>query len=387
VILKYVPLLRANLQRKPLRTTLTLASIVIAFLLFGILEAMRFALTGVAQIAGQDRLITINKTSIIQSLPASYENRIRSVAGVSVTCSHNWFGGVYQEDRNQLGTYAVEAATFFDAYPELQIPEAQKKAWRSDRTGALVGRDVATRFGWQVGQTIPIRSNIYTRQDGSRVWEMKITAVYDIRNGDNSGIYFHYDYFNEGLNSMYGKDRIGWVVLRIAQPERSDQIAAAIDAQFANSSTETKTTTEKAFVQGFVNQMGNIGAIISVVVTAVFFTMLLVTANAMAQSVRERTNEIAVMKTLGFSSAGITLLILAESLLITALGGGIGLLLANALIGAVPEAVKAYFPVVMIPAQSMLAAAVMMAALGAISAALPCYQAGRLKIVDALRKA
>lgn len=387
MIFKYLPLLWANLQRKPLRTTLTLASIIIAFLLFGILEAMRFALTGGAQIAGQDRLITINKTSIIQNLPASYENRIRSVPGVSVTCSHNWFGGVYQEDRNQIGTFAVEAATFFDAYPELQIPEAQKKEWLADRTGALVGRDVATRFSWQVGQTIPIRSNIFTRQDGSPVWEMKISAIYDIRNGDNSGIYFHYDYYNEGLNSMYRKDSIGWVVLRIAQPQRSDQIAATIDALFANSSTETKTTTEKAFIQGFVNQMGNIGAIISVIVTAVFFTMLLVTANAMAQSVRERTNEIAVMKTLGFSSPGITLLILAESLLITLLGGGIGLLLANVLIGGIPAAVKAYFPVVMITTQSLIAAVIMMAALGAIAAALPCYQAGRLKIVDALRKA
>ena len=385
--MKYLALLWANLQRKRLRTTLTMASIVVAFLLFGILEAMRFALTGFAQIAGQDRLITINKVSIIQNLPASYENKVRTVAGVGVTCSHNWFGGVYQEDRNQLGTIAVEKETFFDAYPELQVSDAEKKDWLADRTGALVGRDVAKRFGWKVGQVIPMRSNIFTREDGTRVWPMKISGIYSVRNGDNSAVYFDYDYFNEGLASAFGRDSIGWLVLRIADPERSAEVARKIDALFANSTTETKTTTEQAFAQGFANQMGNIGAIISVVVTAVFFTMLLVTANAMAQSVRERTSELAVMKTLGFSGGTIMALILAESLLITVIGGGIGLALAGALTGSVPDAVKQYFPVIMIPPQSYVIAVIMVVALGAISAALPCYQAGRLKIVDALRKA
>ena len=385
--MKYLTLLWANLQRKPLRTTLTMASIVIAFLLFGILEAMRFAFTGGVEIAGQDRLITIHKTSIIQSLPASYENRIRSVPGVAVTCSHNWFGGVYQEDRNQIGTMAVEVETFFDAYPELQVTDAEKKAWLADRTGALVGRDVAARFGWKVGQVIPMRSSIFTRSDGSRIWDLKISGIYSIRNGDNTAVYFNYDYYNEGLNSAFGKDSIGWVVLRISNPEDSANIAGKIDAMFANSSTETKTTTEKAFIQGFINQMGNIGAIISVIVTAVFFTMLLVTANAMAQSVRERTSELAVMKTLGFSGSTIMTLLLAESLLITVIGGGIGMVLANALTGSVPEAVKQYFPIIMIPPRSYIVAAVMIVALATVSAALPCYQAGRLKIVDALRKA
>lgn len=384
---KYLALLAANLKRKPLRTVLTILSIVIAFQLFGILEAMRFALTGGAQIAGQDRLITINKTSIIQSLPASYENRIKGIAGVGVTCSHNWFGGVYQEDRNQIGVMAVEVETFFDAYPELKVSDAEKKDWLSDRTGALVGKDIAARFGWKVGQVIPMRSNIFTRQDGSNIWELKIAGIYDIRNGDNTAVYFNYDYYNEGLNSMFGKDSIGWVVLRIADPGNSAAIASHIDALFANSSTETKTTTEKAFVQGFVNQMGNIGAIISVVVSAVFFTMLLVTANSMAQSVRERTSEIAVMKTLGFPGNTIMALILGESLLITVIGGVIGLSLAAALTGSVPDAVKQYFPIIRIPDSSYVLAAVMIVALGVISAALPAYQAGRLKIVDALRKA
>jgi putative ABC transport system permease protein len=385
--MKYLALLYANLQRKRLRTTLTIASILVAFLLFGILEAMRFALSGGAQIQGQDRLITINKISIIQNLPASYENRIRTVPGVKVTNSQNWFGGVYQEDRNQLGTFAVESETFFEANPDIQLTDAEKKAWLADQAGALVGSDVAARFGWKVGQTIPMRSNIFTRTDGSNIWEMKICGIYTIRNGDNTAVFFHYKYFNEGLNSMFGKDNIGMVVLRVDDPARSDEIARNVDSLFANSTTETKTTTEQAFIQGFANQMGNIGAIITVVVTAVFFTMLLVTANSMAQSIRERTNEIAVMKTLGFSSRTIVSLILCESLLITVIGGGLGLLLANAAVNGVPAGVKQYFPTIAIAPQSYVVAAIIIVTLGAISAILPCYQAGRLKIVDALRKA
>jgi putative ABC transport system permease protein len=384
--MKYLPLLWANLQRKPLRTALTLASIVVAFLLFGILEAMRFALTGSVGIAGQDRLITINKVSIIQSLPASYINRIRTVPGVRVACSHNWFGGIYQQDRNQLATFAVETDTFFDAYPEIRIVQGSKQAWLEDRTAALVGRDLADRFGWKLGDVVPIRSNIFTRESGGNVWPMKIAAIFEIPNGDNGTLYFHYDYFNEGVSSAFGRDTIGWAVVRVADPGRSEEVARAIDALFANSSTETKTTTEQAFVQSFANQMGNIGKIITVVVTAVFFTMLLVTANSMAQSVRERTKEIGVMKTLGFSSRSITLLVLAESILLTALGGAIGLLLAVLATDAVPAAVRQYFPVIMIPPQSFVAGIAAILALGAVSAALPCYQAGRLKIVQALAK-
>ncbi|HEX2494884.1 MAG TPA: ABC transporter permease, partial [Steroidobacter sp.] len=251
--MKYLPLLWANLNRKPLRTTLTLLSIIVAFLLFGILEAMRFALSGAVGLAGQDRLITLNKASIIQSLPAGYENRIRTVPGVSVTCSHNWFGGVYQEDRNQIGAIAVEAASFFEAYPELRLIAGDKQAWLADRSGAIVGRDIAARFGWKVGDAAPIRSNIFTREGGGNTWEMTISGIYEIQNGDNNALYFHYEYFNESVASMFGRDRIGWVVVRIADPERSADAARSIDALFANSSAETRTTTEKAFVQGFAN--------------------------------------------------------------------------------------------------------------------------------------
>jgi putative ABC transport system permease protein len=381
---KYLPLLWANLQRKRVRTALTLASIVIAFLLFGLLQTMRTALTGGAELAGVDRLMTIHKISLIQPLPASYLNRIRSVEGVKIATSQDWFGGIYQDDRNQVAAFAVEPELFFDVYPEYSLPDEQKKAWLSDRGGIMVGKDIAARFGWKVGQKIALRSNIYTNTNGTSSWDFNVSGIFTAGNGDNSSVYFHYEYFNESRS--FGKDNIGYVVMRIDDPDRAADIAAKVDAQFANSSNETKTSTEKAFIQGFANQLGNIGKLITAVASAVFFTMLLVTANTMGQSIRERINEIGVMKTLGFSSASVTGLVLGEALLITAIGGVIGLALATVLAGAVAKVAQQFFPTLGMPADAWIIGAVLIVVLGLLAAVLPCTQAFRLKIVDALRK-
>ena len=382
---KYLPLLWSNLQRKRLRTWLTLASIVVAFLLFGILQTMRAALTGGADLAGVDRLVTIHKVSLIQSLPQSYLTRARSVDGVRVAMSHDWFGGVYQDDRNQVVAMTADPKLFFEIYPEYELPEEQRAAWQADRTGAIVGHVIAERFGWKVGDTIPLRSNIWTKSDGSGTWDLKIVGIYTAGNGDNSTVYFHYDYLNEAR--AFGRDQIGWLVLRIADPDRSAEIARKVDALFANSSTETKTSTEKAFVQGFANQMGNIGAIVTAVASAVFFTMLLVIANTMGQSVRERTNELAVMKTLGFSSFQVTAMVLAESLLLTILGAVIGLAVATAAASGLGKAMQQFFPALGMPSSTYVIGAILALGLGALAGALPCAQAWQLKIVDALRKA
>ncbi|MDY0064770.1 MAG: ABC transporter permease [Steroidobacteraceae bacterium] len=384
MITRYLPLLWANLMRKRLRTSLTLASIVIAFLLFGLLQALRLALTGTPELAGVDRLITIHKVSIIQSLPRSYLTRIRGVDGVKVATSLDWFGGIYQDDRNQIGSFPVEVETFFDVYPEYQLPPEQRAAWESDRTAAIVGQALMERFGWQVGDVIPLRSNIWRKQDGGNVWDLRIAGVYSAENGDNSGLYFHYDYFNESRTA--DRDRIGWVALRVEDPDRAAQIAARIDEMFANSSTETKTTTEKAFVQGFANQLGNIGALLTAIAAAVFFTMLLVTANTMGQSIRERISEIGVMKTLGFSAFNVTSLVLAEAMLVTLLGAAIGLTLASLAVDALAQAVQQYFPLLGLPNSTYALGAALAIGLGAAAAALPCAQAWRLKIVEALRK-
>ena len=256
--------------------------------------------------------------SIIQSFPLSYLDRIRGIDGVRAATSQSWFGGIYQDDRNQLNVFAVDAESFAEVYPEYGTAE-QKRAWLADRAGAFVGSQIAERFGWNVGDTVPMRSNIYSKRDGSNTWDLNISAIYHIEDGDNSSVFFHYDYFNEART--FFNDEIGWVVLRIDDPNRGPDIAKQIDAMFANSSAETRTTSESAFLQGFANQMGNIAAIVTVVAAAVFFTMLLVTANAMQQAVRERVAEIAVLRTLGYSNALVIALVLAEGLGITVLGG------------------------------------------------------------------
>ncbi len=383
-MLKFLPMLWANLRRKPLRTTLTIASILIAFLLFGVLQTLRNAMTGNPEMAGADRLLTTHKVSIIEPLPRSYLNRIRSTPGVKVACSHNWFGGIYKEDRNQITAFAVEIDTFFETYPEIQLPEAQRKDFVADRGSAIVGKVLAEQFGWKVGDVIPLRSNIFQRKEGGNVWELRIAGIFTQANGDNPSLYLHYDYFNEGRS--FGTDDIGWVVMRVSDPQRAPEIARTIDALFANSSTETKTATEKAFAQGFANQLGNIGAIVTAVAAAVFFTMLLVTANTMAQSVRERTNELAVMKTLGFSSFSVTALVMGEALLITLLGASLGLALATLAASGLGKAVQQYFPTLGMPPETYVNGAIIAVVLGTLSAVLPCVQAWQLKIVDALRK-
>jgi putative ABC transport system permease protein len=383
---KYLPLLWANLGRKKLRTGLTLASIIVAFLLFGLMQTMRVALTGNADLAGADRLMTMHKMAIVQPLPESYVNRIRAVEGVKVATSFDWFGGVYQDDRNQVPTFAVDVPTFLSVYPEYALTPQQKEAWAKDRTAAVVGKVIAQQNGWKVGDTIPMRSNVWVQKDGGNTWPMKVAGIYDASNGDNLSVYFHREYLDESRGGGVPRGTIGWVVMKIADPAQAGAVARTIDAQFANSSTETKTATEKAFVQSFANQMGNIGAILTGIAGAVFFTMLLVTANTMGQSIRERISEIGVMKTLGYSGAAVTGLVLGEAVLVTALGGVIGLALAALASQVLGAAVVQFFPVLGMPPSTFAIGAVLIVVLGAVAAALPSVQASQLKIVDALRK-
>jgi putative ABC transport system permease protein len=382
--MKYLPLLWANLRRKRLRTALTFACVIVAFLLFGVLEAVEYALTGGAELAGQDRLVTQHKVSLIQYLPRSYLDRIRAVDGVRFATSQDWFGGIYQDDRNQLNVIAADAASFVDVYTEYGTPE-QKSVWVADRTGALVGADIAARYGWRVGDVVPMRSNIFRKRDGSDTWDITIAAIYRVDGGDNSSIYVHYDYLNEART--YGRDEIGWVVLRVTDASRGPEVARTIDALFANSTAETRTTSESAFLQGFANQMGNIAAIVTVVAAAVFFTMLLVTANAMAQAVRERVGEIAVLRTLGFSNALVVALVLAEGLGITILGSALGLWLGNGLTRSIGAAVQTFLPLMAVPPRAFVTGAALAVALGALSCMLPCVQIWRLSVVEQLRRA
>jgi putative ABC transport system permease protein len=382
---KYLPLLAASLRRKRLRTFFTIASILVAFLLFGLAESLRFALQSGVEVAGADRLFTMHKVSFTQLLPASYENRIKSLDGVAALTPQTWFGAWFQDERNQIPTFPTKPEAFLRVYPEIRVPEDQRVAWLADRSGVLVGRSVADLFGWQVGDAVPLQSAIWRRSDGSQTWEVNVRAVYDLQNGgDTRQIVMHQDYFEEARQQ--GKGLVGWYVVRVVDVDRAPAIARQIDAMFANSPYETKTSSERAMAQSFVNQIGNVGAILSAIVAAVFFTMLLVTANTMAQSVRERTNELGVLKTLGFSNRGVLGLVLGESVLVTTLGGLTGMLLAWWLGVQFEPVLDQYLPGFRVPGAAFVQAVVFMVALGVVAGAAPAWQAMRLQIVEALRR-
>jgi putative ABC transport system permease protein len=385
VIARYLPLLAASLRRKRLRTFFTLASILVAFLLFGLAESLRYSLQSGVDVAGADRLLTMHKVSFTQLLPQSYENRIRAVDGVVEVTPQTWFGAWYQDERNQIPTFPVQPEAFLRMYPEFRVPEDQRLAWVSDRSGILVGRGLADLTGWKVGEAVPLRSAIWRKGDGGDAWDVTVRAIYDLpEGGDTRQILMHQAYFEEGRGQ--GKGLIGWYVVQVAPVERAAAVSAQIDLQFANSPAETKTSSERAMAQSFVNQVGNIGAILRAIVIAVFFTMLLVTANTMAQSVRERTSEIGVLKTLGFSNGGLLGLVLAESVLVTLIGGTLGLVGAWWLGVQLEPLFRQYLPGFALPADAIVIGVACMLALGLVAGAVPATQAMRLRIVEALRR-
>jgi putative ABC transport system permease protein len=382
---KYLPLLASSLRRKRLRTFFTVASILVAFLLFGLAESMRYALASGVEVAGADRLLTMHKVSFTQLLPASYESRIRSVEGVVAVAPQTWFGAWFRDESNQIPCFPTDPPTFLKIYPEFHIPEAQKQAWVADRTGILIGRAVSDMFGWKVGDAVPLRSAIWRKEDGTDTWDVTVRAIYDMpQGGDTRQILMNQEYFEQA--KLQAKGRVGWYVVKVASVEQAPAIAKRIDALFTNSPAETKTSSERAMAQSFVNQIGNIGAILSAIVGAVFFTMLLVTANTMAQSVRERTNEIGVLKTLGFTNRGVLGLVLSESVLITVVGGVLGMGFAWWFGKAFAPVFNQYLPGFRVPPAAVAQAAVYMVLLGLVAGAVPAAQAMRLRIVEALRR-
>ncbi len=385
-MLKFAPIVFANLRRRRLRTAFTLASIMIAFLMFGLLEAMGNAFSSGADVAGQDRLLTMHKVSFVQPLPESYRNRIRTVDGVRAVSATTWLGGVFRDESTPMPVFPVDDS-YLDIYPELQLPAGARERWLSDRRGALVGRVLANEYGWKAGDVIPMRSVIWRKKDGGDTWELNVTAVFDLpdNKGDTRNILMRQEYFGESLGR--GKGLVGWYVVQVRDPKRGTQVAREIDALFANSPYETKTSAEKALVQSFIAQIGNIGAILTGVVSAVFFTMLLVTANTMAQSVRERTGELAVLKTLGFTAGAVTWLVLAEAVVLTLTGGLTGLGLAWVVIEVAGPSIRQFLPVFLMPGTTVGWAVALMLAFGVAAGALPAYAASRLRIVDALRRA
>jgi putative ABC transport system permease protein len=384
--MKFLHLVWCNLKRKKLRTSLTLLSIVVAFILFGVLSAIQQALVGGVELAGADRLVVRQKVSIINLLPISYEARMNRIPGVDFSTHQTWFGGIYQDPKNFFMQNPVEPENFLKMHPEIIIPPEQVKDWLATRTGAIVGRRTANRFHWKVGDKVPIQSTIWTRPDGSRTWEFDIVGIYDGKDKgtDTTPLFFRYDYFDEARQG-WGKGQVGWYTIRIKDPSQAAEVAKLVDAEFENSPAETKTEPEGAFIQGWASQIGNIVFIVAAIMSAVFFTILLVTGNTMAQAVRERTGELGVLKAIGFTNGRIVALVLAESCLLTVLGGTLGLGLAWLMISR-GDPTSGLLPMFFLPVRALLTGLGISIALGFVTGIFPALQAMRLRVADALRR-
>lgn len=385
--MKFLPLILSNLLRKKLRTVLTLLSIAVAFVLFSYLSAIKQALSGGISLAGADRLIVRDKVSIIQLLPESYKARMERIPGVSLVTHQTWFGGIYQDSKQFFMQNPVVPEEFLAMHPEMILPPEQKEAWLRTRIGAIVGRKTAERFHWKIGDKVPILSPIWAKNDGTRTWEFEIVGIFDgrDRNTDTTPLFFRFDYFDEARRSGFGKGRVGWYTIRITDPSRAAEIAKLIDAEFENSSSETKTEPEGAFVQAWVKQIGDIALITASILGAVFFTILLVTGNTMSQSVRERTGELGVLKAIGFTNGQVLGLVLLESCLLAGLGGVIGLSLGK-LLTARGDPTGGMLPMFFFQSRDLLTGIGGCLALGLITGFFPALQAMRLRVAEALRR-
>jgi putative ABC transport system permease protein len=379
-------LVRKNLFRRKLRAALMIVSILIAFMIFGVLAGFYRAFTAGEDRAAADRLITVNKINFTQPMPIAYFNRVRAVDGVRQVTHANWFGGYYQDPKNFLMTLAIEPATYFDVYrSELDIPPEQLQAFITDRSSAVIGESMARKWGWKVGDRVPVASNIFTqRSNGSHTWDFTIAGIVKGKAEQVSTdfLLFQYAYFDE--TRSFGKDTIGWLILQTNSPENNDRVAKTIDAMFANSTAETSTDTEKAFGKAFAAQFGNIALIVFLVVGAAFVTILMIVGNTMALSIRERTREIGVLKTLGFSGPRILRMVLGESVLLALLGGLPGLAIAALITIALRVSLANIAPAFAVSPVIALEGIALMIALGLFTGVIPALNAMRLKIATAL---
>ena len=385
--MKYLHLIWAALFRRKARTILTLISIIAAFLLFGMLDAVRTSFNQAGQSAnGAQRLQTGSRLSFIQTLPQSLEAQIAQVPGVKMVTYANWFGGAYQDPHNQVFSFAVEP-NYLDLYPEMQVSAAERKAFDNTRTGALVGEKLAERFHWKVGDKIPMQSTIFPNHEGSKNWTFDIVGILHSKDKKSGGFYdqmflLNWKYFDE--TTPYNRGQVGWYVTRVTDVNQADRVAKAIDAISANSDHETRTQTEAAATANWMKQLADIGLIVSSIMGAVFFTLLLLSGNTMMQAVRERTSELAVLKTIGFSSHSVLAMVLAESVLLLLLGGVLGLGLAMLMVGGIQSKMGGAIPMAPVDAGIWLHGLLLMIAAGLLVGALPAMRAMRLNIVDAL---
>ncbi len=385
--MKYLHLVWAALFRRKLRTLLTLVSIITAFLLFGLLDAVRVGFDQVGQSAnGASRLQTGSKLSFIQLLPMSLGNRIAQVDGVKDTTYANWFGGAYQKPENQVFSFAV-APNYVDMYPEMEVSAEHRKAFADTKNGALVGEGLARKFGWKVGDTVPMQSTIFPDRNGSQNWPFQIVGVIHVADKKSAGWFdqmflLNWKYFDD--TTPWNRGQVGWYVSRVKDVNQADRVLKAIDALSANSDHETRTLTEQAAMSSWMKQVADINLIVTSIMGAVFFTLLLLAGNTMMQAVRERTAEIAVFKTLGFSGPSVLAMVLAESVLLLVIGGVVGLGLAS-IVGPAVSAGSGGALNLPAAGPGSWASGIGMALLfGLLVGALPALRAMRINITDAL---
>jgi putative ABC transport system permease protein len=383
---KYLPLILSALFRRKTRTIFTLLSVLAAFLLFGLLDSVRSAFASAGNdVAGVDRLMVFSKISFTLSLPKSLLERIAAIPGVAQVTYANWFGGIYQDPKNFFPNEAV-AQNFLDLFPEWRMSAGEREAFRNTRTGAVVGQRLADRFHWKIGDRIPLQATIFPQKGGSNTWMLDLVGIFHEADPKQRGrediLYFNWDYFDEAR--AFGNGTIGWYVVKLADRETAGRTAQAIDALSVNSDHETKTQTEQASRVNFVSQFGDIELIVGAIMSAVFFTLVLLTGNTMAQAVRERIPELAVLKTIGFSNRSVLLLLLAESVALIALGGASGLLLAAVAVSVLTVELGGSLPMLPVGGEIWLRGLALMVVIGLVVGVLPALRGMRLRIVDAL---
>ena len=374
----------AGMWRKKSRAFLTLLSLICAFLLFGLLQALSVFFTAGVDFVGASRLISQSRVSFTDSLPIRLLPEIEAIPGVKDVSHDQWFGGVIGEN-TQMFTFASDPAHLRRVYPEWVMSDAEWKAFEATRTGAIVGRVIADKYGWKVGDKLPLKSNIFPQKDGSMAWSFDIVGIFDGKDASwqaqTQSIYINWAYFDEA--NQFGPGTAGVYAVVLEDSNRANEVAQAIDARFQNSPNETKTQSEKDFNKGFFAQIGDIGLIVNLILIAVFFTILILTGNTMAQAVRERIPELAVLKTLGFSNGLVTSLVLAEALFLCMLGGLIGMGLAAVMMKGMAEAVP-FFAAVRADGTVWVRALIAMVVLALAVGLPPALRAGRVRIVDAL---
>lgn len=378
-------LIRKNLFRKKLRAILMIVSILIAFAIFGVLAAFERAFNAGEDVSEADRLVVVNKINFTQPLPIAYFNRIAGIEGVRQVTYANWFGGYYQDPKNFLVVLAIEPESYLRLTAgDFAFTPEMTQAFIRNRTAALVGEQLAEKWGWKVGDRIPISSSIFSQKNGSHSWDVTIVGIYGKNKpqADTSAMFIQYPYFDE--TRSFGKDTIGWLILRTTSSALNDQVSKAIDAMFANSPYETATDTEKAFNKAFVAQLGNIALIVTLVVGAAFVTILMIVGNTMVMAVRERTREIAVLKTLGFSGARVLRLVLGETMLLALIGGTLGMGLAMVATFFMRRSLAMFVPGLTMSAGIVLAAFGFMILLGLATGLVPALNAFRLRIAEGM---